>query len=179
MNSVTHSMHKCLLWESNSSLGSHKIFLYFMGLECTLQLTFRNIPTNSLYYNIKFLQLNYWDSDMFSPFLMGYPQGACISIYIKKHTLLCSQELSTGPYAEPTESSSHPHNVFLWNMVWYYSVIYILFTVLLLLLRPVSVVEGIPKMKLCCTCGRILCDDDYSSLLGYGSVLWGHHFCIC
>ena len=53
------------------------------------------------------------DSDMFSPFLVCYPQGVHISIHIKTSTLLCSQELSTNPYAEPTESSSHPHNIFL------------------------------------------------------------------
>ena len=39
-------------------------------------------------------------------------------------------------------------------------------------------VDGIPEMKLCCACGRILCDDDYSSVLGYGCVLWGEHFSI-
>ena len=50
---------------------------------------------------------------MFSPFLVGHPQGVHISIYIKKSKLLCSQELSTGPYAEPTEFSSHPHNISL------------------------------------------------------------------
>ena len=40
-------------------------------------------------------------------------------------------------------------------------------------------VEGISEMKSCCTCGRILCDDDYSSLLGYSSVLWGEQFSVC
>ena len=80
-----------------------------MGLECSLLLKFRN----ALYYNIKFLQLKYWGSDMFSPFVVGHRQGVHTSIYIKKSTLLCSQELSTGPYAEPTESTSHPHNIFL------------------------------------------------------------------
>ena len=109
----------------------------------------------------------------------GLSSGSAYQYLYKERTLLCSQELSRSPYAEPTESSSHPHNIFLWNMVWYCSAIYILFTVLLLILRPVSVVEGIPKMKSCCTCGRILCDDDYSSLLGYGSVLWGQQFSVC
>ena len=106
-----------LCWESNSSSGSHKLFPHFMGLECTLLLKFTNIPTNALYYNVVFLQLKYWDSDMFSPFLVGQPQGVHISICIKKSTLLCSQELSTGLYAEPTESRWQPHNIFLWNTV--------------------------------------------------------------
>ena len=47
-------------------------------------LKFRNIPTNALYYNLKLLHLKNWDSDMFRPFLLGYPQGMHISIYIKK-----------------------------------------------------------------------------------------------
>ena len=55
-----------------------------MGLECTLLLKFRNIPTNALYYNMKFLQLEYWDSDMLSPFLVDHPQVVHINIYIKK-----------------------------------------------------------------------------------------------
>ena len=57
------------------------------------------------------------DSDMFSLFLVCHPQGGHINIYIKTSTLLCSQELSTNPCAEPTESSSHPHNIFLLNIV--------------------------------------------------------------
>ena len=83
-----------------------------MGLECTLLLKFWNIPKNAMYYNVKFLQLKYWDFDMFSPIFVGHPQGGPTSIYIKNSTLLCSQELSTDLYAEPTESISYPQTYF-------------------------------------------------------------------
>jgi len=39
--------------------------------------------TNALHYNIKFLQLKLWNSDMFRP-CVGHPQGVDINICIKR-----------------------------------------------------------------------------------------------
>jgi len=48
-------------------------------------LKFEEIPTDVLYYNIKFLQLKQRNSDMFRPFV-GQLQGVDIIIY-KNHCL--------------------------------------------------------------------------------------------
>ena len=47
----------------------------------------------------------------------GSSSGSAYQYLHKKSTLLCSQELFIDLYAEPTESSSHPHNIFLLNTV--------------------------------------------------------------
>ena len=44
--------------------------------------TFKKMPTNALYYSIKFLQLKHWNSDMFRP-VVGHRQGVYISICMK------------------------------------------------------------------------------------------------
>ena len=81
--------------------------------------------------------------------------------------LLCLQELSTGPTSEPNESSSHTLTPYFCETHFNVTVIDILVVVLLLMLRPVSVVEGMPNMKSDWACGRILCDE-YSGMLGCG-----------
>jgi len=59
-------------------------------------------------------------------------------------TLLCSQDLCIGPCYEPYESTPHPH--ILWDTFQYYTVIDILVAVLVLMLRTVLVVEGMPEI---------------------------------